>query len=439
MKELVQNNADSFTNTIWRKIAIGTWIGMVVLNVTYFRVRDPLSTGPAIDWLILLRLIFAGAGIGFGIVMLINRRMAIGAGGWLSLAFLGVAAMSASFSQFAKISFGYWGVLAGMILITIGLVVESPATKKIRELETIFLVTIIFCVLKDAGTALAFPAIQTEYLPNAYVSRLGMGVTHANVLGLSAALCFWGFFGSNIGQNKALGLLLGFCLIAITFLTRSRVAIICLFFMGITRYWLLFGFSRHKGYLLRYLIPCCIICCVLIGILLSSFEAPPVPSLLDLFNRGESSEVTSTLTGRTAIWSAAITSIMENPYKIIVGQGYGISEFIVSSLDKKVGFAAMHTHNTFLELLITMGIAGVLIYFCMLLYGARWLAIFFYSIKAPERRLSLNAFCLLFAVLLSGLTEVYIAKKVNIFVFAFFFYLIALDPVLFLIRQKNVR
>lgn len=83
---------------------------------------------------------------------------------------------------------------------------------------------------------------------------------------------------------------------------------------------------------------------------------------------GAVGEVTS-LTGRTEIWYTVIKLAQLQPW---MGYGYGSSVFVLPAHTDDVGFATSHAHNLFLQLLLTTGGIGLLLFvLTMLALGIR--------------------------------------------------------------------
>ena len=91
------------------------------------------------------------------------------------------------------------------------------------------------------------------------------------------------------------------------------------------------------------------------------------PGLLDLswelLSRRQDSYQIATITGRVPLWQKAIELIEMKP---VLGWGY-VSGSRVAFLSAFKGWPAVHTHNVFLEILVTLGALGL----CILL-GALW-------------------------------------------------------------------
>lgn len=73
---------------------------------------------------------------------------------------------------------------------------------------------------------------------------------------------------------------------------------------------------------------------------------------------GNIDEVTS-MTGRTDIWYAVLKLAEEHP---VTGHGYASSIFVLPQYERQVGFLTSHAHNLMLQLLLTTGWIGVILF-----------------------------------------------------------------------------
>jgi len=98
---------------------------------------------------------------------------------------------------------------------------------------------------------------------------------------------------------------------------------------------------------------------VLLSIVAISAASLIVPSILQLYGKDP------TLTGRTKIWSSVLTAIRAKP---LTGYGFGgvwvdPSKEPTRSILHRIGFVVFHSHNGALELMIELGIIGLVLYF----------------------------------------------------------------------------
>lgn len=98
---------------------------------------------------------------------------------------------------------------------------------------------------------------------------------------------------------------------------------------------------------------------VTIGIAITLFILPSGEQALTLISRGGGVEEVSSMTGRTNIWHAVLVLSAERP---IAGYGYASSIFVLPEHERLVGFAVGHAHNLILQLLLTTGWTGVVLF-----------------------------------------------------------------------------
>jgi len=106
---------------------------------------------------------------------------------------------------------------------------------------------------------------------------------------------------------------------------------------------------------------------------------------------GNAAEVTS-FTGRTEIWYAVLKLVEMQP---LTGFGYASSVFVLPQHTNEVGFATSHAHNVVLQLLLTTGWTGIILF---------TLAIVGVALRAVIYR-DRVAFGMMAFVLLNGITE----------------------------------
>src|SRR4030042_168542 len=167
-------------------LALLIFITILVLNGTFFRIR-PAEELPEMDWLVLARLITSALGFVVGIILLLKSHARVGFCSKVLAIFLAATGLSAINSPYPTIVMGYGAVLWGASILVLGLAYSAPDIKRLEQFEKIWFVIVGICTIKDAITSFIFPdpAVGEE------ITRLGMGTTHANQLGLLAGLVFW--------------------------------------------------------------------------------------------------------------------------------------------------------------------------------------------------------------------------------------------------------
>jgi O-antigen ligase len=119
---------------------------------------------------------------------------------------------------------------------------------------------------------------------------------------------------------------------------------------------------------------------------------PLADQILPMVARTGTIEEISSLTGRTNIWNAVLVLSAERPW---AGYGYATSIFLLPENENIVGFSVGHAHNLFLQLLLTTGWIGVVLF-----------AVSFFSVglRAAHAR-DWVVVALLSIVVLNGITE----------------------------------
>lgn len=134
---------------------------------------------------------------------------------------------------------------------------------------------------------------------------------------------------------------------------------------------------------------------VLIGALCLFAAAAIVPAgdqIFAVISRSGNVEEVASMTGRTEIWNGVLLLSAERPW---AGYGYASSVFVLQDNERLIGFSAGHAHNLILQLLLTTGWTGVL------LFAAACLSV---GLRASYTR-DATVLTLLAVVILNGITE----------------------------------
>lgn len=115
-------------------------------------------------------------------------------------------------------------------------------------------------------------------------------------------------------------------------------------------------------------------------------------TLMESLSRSGSADEITSGTGRTSIWSVAIYLIFEKPF---LGYGFASTLQIFDEQVARVGFKVASAHNMILQILLSVGILGALLFFIALL------------IKTYTAAKNKNAFiiCGILFIMIIGLTE----------------------------------
>jgi exopolysaccharide production protein ExoQ len=132
---------------------------------------------------------------------------------------------------------------------------------------------------------------------------------------------------------------------------------------------------------------------VSVGLVAASILLPVSDQiLLKVVSRSGSADELTSLTGRTEIWYTVLKLVEQRPW---TGYGYASSVFVLPEHANAIGFSTSHAHNLALQLLLTTGWTG--------------LVLFMLTIAGVAARAVLHGnrvmFAMLAFVLLNGVTE----------------------------------
>lgn len=174
-------------------------------------------------------------------------------------------------------------------------------------------------------------------------------------------------------------LMLGLLTVALL-MTNSRTSI---FIALLASSFLLFGRVKYMPYL--FIAATVAMFCVALII-------PYSEQIMVMLSRSGKADEIATGTSRTLIWAVVETLISQKPW---FGWGYGSSVFIMPDFQRFMGHAAPHAHNMLLQLWLTTGVVGLVLF--LVAYVSR-LAI---AIRNGERLVIV----LLIYVLFIGISE----------------------------------
>ncbi len=263
--------------------------------------------------------------------------------------------------------------------------------------RSIFLMAIIFLLGSQINPDFFYRATH-----GGNVLRLGGLIINPNELGLLSiigiTLCYVELYFDKNKWYNAFAILL--CL-AVMLMTQSRSSLFG--FLIITGLYLFIS----KNYYLK-----------IAAVTVAIFTLPIVINTI-VFKEGNIEEVTS-LTGRTEFWSDLINEAF--PLSPICGFGFmSIStNTFYNKYSSTHSYEASMAHNTFVEVLINLGLVGAFI--CLL----QIILTFFAIVVSKERVLQMMAFFMLVPLLINSITEFGIFGHTNYaimfyqFVFLFF-------------------
>ncbi|MGQ9560776.1 MAG: O-antigen ligase family protein [Candidatus Oleimicrobiaceae bacterium] len=403
-------------------VGLALWVAIIVLTGTYLRVRE-VEQSTQMDWLVAARVAVCLAGGVVGLLLL-GRGAGGGPGTAALMAYLAAAAGSAAFTAYRAVVVGYWLLLAGGVVLTVGLVV-SAKPEQLHRMEKTWLGVMVVLLLKDALIGVLAPELQEAYGVEGPV-RLGMGVTHANALGFGASVAFWLTFSLRGGKSGALWLLRAL-LAAIVTLSWSRNAIVSLVVAGLVRTWFLQSHRAHEGYKVRWVMVNGTVALLLLLGLLLSFNVPAVVEAALAFNRTASFEAIGRLSGRAEIWPLAMEKIFADPLTMLFGYGFGVSRLVLNDGRELLGFYAANAHNTLLEVALTTGLIGAVAYLAMVVVSLRWLCAYRRLDRFFEKGMAGRAATVVAIMMIHSVTESILGTRLGPVTLLWAFYLVALD------------
>jgi O-antigen ligase len=403
---------------------------ILIVTGSYVRTRS-LDEGNSLDWLVLVQLALTMCGGCLGL-LLMRRDSRLGFGARALVVYLLALLVTSFFSLYFTTVFGYWVLLTGTAALCMGLVGSAPTEDSLRAVEKLVLATISFMLLKDTLVdALVFaPQIDRMEELGIEMYRFGMGSTSSNSMGLLAALAFWMSFSAAPERSRpALWKVFWRGLFAtVVILTRTRIALSALVIGAVVRWWFVHWHSRNeRSNAVLIATPCITASLVLVLAIGWLWRFPLIADTVHFVNRGETAETIMSVTGRTDIWTYAMTRSFESPLAIAFGHGYSASKLVLNQDNRLAGFFAYHSHNTFLEVLLSTGLMGFLPFLVLIVYGTTWLVRFSEVCRSFSLGFTLRAATVMSAIVSSTMTESELAVKVGPVVILFVFYLLCLD------------
>jgi O-antigen ligase len=414
------------------KILYILWTTLIILTGTYFRSKTGTDIETKeMDWLIYAQLAFGLLGSLAGLLVILKEKK-FGTGSYLLLAFLFISGFSVLFTPLYSKSIGYWILLLATSLLTMALIQRSKDIKDLERIEWIWLITIVLIIIKDSLISLLIPGLANDWQGG----RLAMGVTHANRIGLMAALSFWLSFKLNKIGIPLFNWVLRIVLIIVVVLSKSRMSMLCLLVGGMVYLYLIFSQNKEQGINLKLMVFGLFSSLLLFFSLAFILEMPFVVNLFEGFNRGQSMVELVSITGRTDIWPLVLNKIFDNPVNTIFGHGFGVSSFILNDDVLTPAWYVYHAHNDFLEIFLSTGIFGFLCIIAFILYGCLYIFNHKKCIQSFSLPFILRATTVFSMVVLYSITECNLGQKVTPIVFIFIFYILALDMRKYLTGQN---
>lgn len=243
-------------------------------------------------------------------------------------------------------------ILACTVVAALGLIRQFDID---RLTEIAFVHTLLIVIVGVIAEALFGPkhGLGDEY-------RFA-GTLHPNHAGMNASLLL--LSSLHLAQRRSDRRLLVFTGVAaiVLMLTKSRTALLgaC---VGSALYVLLAWPARNKFALLGVLV-----ITIAMATILTTMDLYSNVSDTLLLNRQTSDP--TTLTGRTMIWEFALGHVRDDWGRIFAGFGYGgfWTTGMAKALSERAHFTLSEGHNAYIDLLLQLGIAGLLFYLCALI------------------------------------------------------------------------
>lgn len=239
-------------------------------------------------------------------------------------------------------------------LLQLAVLVVVMGTMSARVVHTTLVVVCLVVGCWSLASSLTMPDSQQAVIDTGtvYIQRgFRGGFTHKNDLGvfmvyaLGLALSF---------RRGTVRLLLVVLSVTLIIGSRSATAAAGLFAVTFAWFWIVaVGGQRSRRE--RTLLAAMSIIAIVAGVLLI---LGLLPEFLNLYDKDV------TFSGRTLIWNASLVTIAEAPW-----QGYGLGavwvdgrEPVTQQLFTLIGFGASHSHNGLLEVLLQLGIVGLVLF-----------------------------------------------------------------------------
>jgi len=197
------------------------------------------------------------------------------------------------------------------------------------------------------------------------------GLMHPNSQAMNCAVLFLASVVSansrNRNRHRVLLLLLSATAFLFLFLTKSRTTLVGAT-LALGAYGML-GASTYRKVAL--FLGCAWVACFILLFL-------PDGAIVSLSSRtifpGREISDIRTLTGRTEIWKACLSYIAIHPF---LGYGFGSfwSENRIRTFEEVVGWGASHGHSTYIDLMLSLGLVGLVLFVAIMGGGIRRSAI----------------------------------------------------------------
>ncbi|MCP4726492.1 MAG: O-antigen ligase family protein [bacterium] len=402
-----------------QRLAIFIWSSLIFFLGTNFRVRAN-DAPPEFDWLIILQLGLCTFGGLLGLI-LYQRRTTTGFGTKILGAYILWIPFTAIFSIYSKTVIGYWVLLAGASMLTVGLIACCRNYKDLIRLEKAWLFTVVFILMINTINSLLNPGINAGVTG---IYRLGTGWISPSVLAYTCCFAFCVSFLKSDFNSRFILLLIKIGLIIIIIATKTRVPIAICSIVLLVR----IVYSQEK-------IPNPLIIIVLLFsgfvtfvMTTVSLDIPIAVSYFDSFNRGNLGTLKN-LTGRLELWKSVLFMLEFNDTNLLFGHGYGVFRFVLQDNGIKLSYLPAHVHNALLEHLFSMGIIGLSLFASMCTYAGKWLIKFKDIMNTTSKEFALRGFTCILAFYLASILAVPLGVKIAPYTILIIFYIVSLDKI----------
>jgi O-antigen ligase len=401
----------------WQLVALALMVLAFPLLGVSFRSRSILGA-PGADWLVLSQIGLCAMGglVGVRLIWGFRRRV-----GWVLLLlclFNAAQVISAFAAPFPVIVLGYAGLFAGGAALVVGIAYSVDSRAELRRVEALFALGVLGVLVVNCGiAAMGFEGGAGTGEP----IRFGDApLVHPNVLGHLALFCLAvSFWKTRRSWALALWALRG-ALLLIIVLTHTRTP------FAIAALVLFLSLALGGAWPLRPL--AVVVSCVTMisagAIILSMLGGGGF--VHEWVERGNPVEI-ETLTGRTAIWAAAVEQIQREPVRLILGRGFAMTADILPEFAPQLQRFLVTTHNEYLEALYATGVLGAFALLALSLYSLSWV---FRDLRRCRGRvgdtISRSTFVLI-SYLLANLLNTFLTWKISPMSMLIIFYMALLD------------
>lgn len=273
---------------------------------------------------------------------------------WLAYLFVFIAFASVTWSG----NPGSSAQRALRLLPAIGLGIVFAQFYTLRQMMKIMVTSLIVAGVLSIAISILLPNFGLARLGHGYENAWRGANIHKNGAGflfsIGIMICIYGYFLGYVSLVRTC--IAGFLCCIMAVMANSATAIICML-GGLATGGGLFVIS-HFPRRQRFPLIIMMISFIIVG---GGLLVANLDSLLGATGRDMS------LTGRTAIWEAVIDRIMERPLT-----GYGYAFWVTPSYTRAwiwqyVGDKAAHSHNSWLDIWIQLGIFGLLSFVAIVL------------------------------------------------------------------------